>query len=156
MVNYDHKKPTPMVMFAQQPVYYVVAKGSHYGKYFEYYFFMYINPSNFVFLSKLRSICNFKVTSPPSGVFSLKYSLVGHSCVQEVDCMYKQIEDAMHVAEFYSPISFLRVLIEVNRKKPYRVIQMGQSDFKDYMNASKLLQFSLIPYTKVYQWKRLV
>ena len=30
---------------------------------------------------------------------------------------------------------------------------MGQSDFKDYMNASKLLQFSLIPYTKVYQLK---
>ena len=28
---------------------------------------------------------------------------------------------------------------------------MGQSDFKDYTNASKLLQFSLIPYTKVYQ-----
>ena len=64
----------------------------------------------------------------------LKYSLVGHSCVQEVDYMHKQIEDDMRVAEFYSPISFLRVLIKVNRKKPYRVIQMGQLDFKDYMN----------------------
>ena len=59
----------------------------------------------------------------------------------------------MRVAEFYSSISFLRVLIKVNREKPYRVIQMGQSDFKDYINASKLLQFSVIPYTKVYQVK---
>ena len=31
---------------------------------------MYINPSNFVFSSKLRSICNFKVISPPLGVKS--------------------------------------------------------------------------------------
>ena len=59
----------------------------------------------------------------------------------------------MQVAEFYSPLSFLRVLLKVNRKKPHRVIQLGKPDFKDYMNASKLLSFNLIPYTKVYQLK---
>ena len=35
---------------------------------------------------------------------TMKYSLVGHSCVQEVDNMHKQIEDAMQVSEFYSLI----------------------------------------------------
>ena len=28
---------------------------------------------------------------------------------------------------------------------------MSKSDFKDYMNASNLLQFNLIPYFKVFQ-----
>ena len=47
---------------------------------------------------------------------TMKYSIAGHSCVQEVDNMHQQIEVAMRVAEFYSPISFLRVLLKVNRK----------------------------------------
>ena len=55
--------------------------------------------------------------------------------------MHKQIEDAMQVAEFYSPISFLHLLLKVNRLAPYRVIQMVENNFKDYMNSSKLLQF---------------
>ena len=82
---------------------------------------------------------------------TMKYSLPGHSCVQEVDNMHKQIEDAMQVAEFYSPISFLRLLLKVNRQAPYRVIQMVENNFKDYMNSSKLLQFNLVPYQKVFQ-----
>ena len=55
---------------------------------------------------------------------TMKYSLPGHSCVQEVDNMHKQIEDAMmmQIAEFSSPISFLRALLNVNRQKPYCVI----------------------------------
>ena len=32
--------------------------------------------------------------------------------MQEVDNMHKQIEDAMRVAEFYSQISFIRVLLK--------------------------------------------
>ena len=83
----------------------------------------------------------------------MKYSLTGHSCVQEVDNMHKQIEDAMRVAEFYSQISFIRVLLKVNRNHPDRVKQMAKEDFKDYMNASKLLQFNLIPFMKVLQLK---
>lgn len=81
----------------------------------------------------------------------MKYSLAGHSCVQEVDNMHKQIEDAMRVAEFYSPISFLRVLLKVNRNQPYRVIQMPKKDFMDFMNASKLLKYNMVPYSKVFQ-----
>ena len=65
--------------------------------------------------------------------------------------MHKQIEDTMQVSEFYSPISFLRMLLKVNRKKPYRVIQMNKNDFKDFNNSSKMLQFCKVPYTKVFQ-----
>ena len=65
--------------------------------------------------------------------------------------MHQQIEVAMRVAEFYSPISFLRLLMKVNRKRPYRVIQMKNDNFKDFQNSSKMLKFSEVPYTKVFQ-----
>ena len=60
----------------------------------------------------------------------MKYSIAGHSGVQEVDNMHKQIEDAIKVAEFYSPVSFLRLLLNVNRNIPYQVIQLNKVDFK--------------------------
>ena len=81
----------------------------------------------------------------------MKHSLARHSCVQEVDNMHKQIEDALQVAEFYSPISFLRMLLKVNRKKPYRVIQMNKSDFKDFHSSSKMLEFCKVPHIKAFQ-----
>ena len=59
--------------------------------------------------------------------------------------------DAMQVAEFYFPVSFLRILLKVNRSHPYRVVQMRKEDFMDYLNSAKMLQFSLIPYSKVAQ-----
>ena len=81
----------------------------------------------------------------------MKYSPDGRSCLQEVDNMQKQIEDAMQVSKFYSPISFLRMLLKVNRKKPYRVIQMNKSDFKDSRSSSKILQFCKATYRKVFK-----
>ena len=83
----------------------------------------------------------------------MKYSIAGHSSVQEVDNMHKQIEDAMRVAEFYSPVLFLRLLLNVNRNTPYRVIQLNKVDFKDYQSSSKMQMFSRVPYTKVCQLK---
>ena len=100
-----------------------------------------------------QAIMEFLSNNPHLKSITMKYSITGHSCVQEVDNMHKNIEDAMQVAEFYSPISFLRVLMKVSRHKPYCVIQLAKEDFKDYMNASKLLSFNLVPYTKVYQLK---
>lgn len=84
---------------------------------------------------------------------TMKYSIAGHSCVQEVDNMHQQIEVAMRVAEFYSPISFLRLLLKINRNYPYKVIQMREEDFKDFQSSSKMLKFSEVPYTKVFQLK---
>ena len=81
----------------------------------------------------------------------MKYALAGHSCVQEVDNMHQQIEVAMWVAEFYSPVSFLRLLLKVNQNNPFRVIQMSKDDFKDYQNSSKMLKFCNVPYTQIFQ-----
>ena len=83
----------------------------------------------------------------------MRYSVAWHSGVQEVNNMHKQIEDAMKVAEFYSPVSFLRLLLNVNRNIPYRVIQLNKVDFKDYQSSSKMRMFSRVPYTKVCQLK---
>ncbi len=81
----------------------------------------------------------------------MKYSLAGHSCVQEVDNLHQKIEVAMQVTEFYSTLSFLRILLKVNRNRPYRVIQLKNEDFKDFQNSSNMLQFSNVPFTKVFQ-----
>ena len=79
----------------------------------------------------------------------MKYSLAGHSYVQEVDNMHQQIEVAMRVAEFYSPISFLRVLLKVNRIRPYHVIQMKKNDLKDYLQ--QLVQDASVFQRTIYQ-----
>ena len=44
----------------------------------------------------------------------------------------------MNVAEFYLPLSFIRLLLNVNRVKPYRIIQMTENHFKDYANSAKV------------------
>ena len=51
----------------------------------------------------------------------------------------------MEVAEFYLPLSFLHVLLKVNRKNQYQILQMEMPDFEDYMNASQLLEIKEIP-----------
>ena len=83
----------------------------------------------------------------------MKYLLAGHSCIQEVDEMHQEIEVTMRVTEFYSPLSFLRILLKVNINRPYHVIQMKSENFKDFQNSSKMLQFSNVPYNKVFQLK---
>ncbi len=72
--------------------------------------------------------------------------------------MHQKIEVAMQVTKFYSPLSFLRILLNVNRNRRggnrpeiVRVIQMKNEDFKDFQNSSKMLQFSNVPFTKVFQ-----
>ena len=45
--------------------------------------------------------------------------------------MHSQIERSMHVAEFYSPISFISVLLKANRHNPFKVIKMSRTDFKN-------------------------
>ena len=67
--------------------------------------------------------------------------------------MHQEIEVAMRVNEFYSPLSFLRILLKVNKNRPYRVIQMKSEGFKDFQNSSNMLQFSHVPYTKVFPLK---
>ena len=84
-------------------------------------------------------------------VVTMKYSSAGHSCVQEANKMHQEIEMAMWVTEFYSRLSFLRILLKVNRNRPYRIIPIKCADFKDFQNSSKMLQFSNVLYIKVFQ-----
>ena len=55
-------------------------------------------------------------------VIAMKYSLAGHSCVQEVDRMHQENEVPMRLTNLYSTLSFLGILLKVNRNRPYRVI----------------------------------
>lgn len=71
-----------------------------------------------------NSIMSFAVTEflskhPNILKITMKYSTPGHSAVQEVDNMHSNIEKAMASSEFYSPLSFLRVLLRANRTNPY-------------------------------------
>ena len=109
----------------------------------------------------LQAILEFLYQQEKISSIIMKYCIVRHSGVQEVDNMQKQnmqnakckIEGAMKVVEFYSPVSFLRLLLNGNRNIPYRVIQLNKVDFKDYQSSSKMRMFSRAPYTKVCQLK---
>ena len=100
-----------------------------------------------------EAIIDFMRRHPHIDTVEMKFSVPGHSCVQEVDNMHSQIEKAMQVAEFYSPVSFLRVLLNINKRKsegkPFCVIQMQNEQFMDYMSCSKHQRYSLIPFSHV-------
>ena len=68
---------------------------------------------------------------------TMKYSLAGHLGVQQVDNMQKQIEDTMQVSEFYSPISFLRMLLKFNRKKTLSSNSDEQKQFEGFSQLFK-------------------
>ena len=96
------------------------------------------------------AITNFILQHQNIESVTMKYSAPGHSCIQEVDNIHSNIEKAMSVAEFYSPVSFIKVLLHANRKSPYKVLQMRA---EDYQTCSKSLHYSNVPYTKVAQLK---
>ena len=76
-----------------------------------------------------------------------KFGEPGHSAVQEVDNVHSQIEQKLKVKDVFSPLGFLRVLKQVNIKRPLVTIQMRE--FSDYRSISKRLNFSSLPYSKV-------
>lgn len=80
---------------------------------------------------------------------TIRYSTPGHSCVQEVDAVHSAIERILSKVEYYSPLSLIRILLKVNRHKPYKVIQMKLSDFKNYQYLSSQIQYEKIPFSKV-------
>ncbi|XP_022199538.1 uncharacterized protein LOC111056478 [Nilaparvata lugens] len=92
-----------------------------------------------------NAILDFIRTNPQIKNVTVKYSLPGHSCVQEVDNVHSQIEKAMRTTDFYSPIGFICLLKSVSPKNPYKIIQMKESDFKDFASTAKLLNYKTIP-----------
>ena len=77
---------------------------------------------------------------------TLKYSIPGHSSVQEVDNMHSKIERAMNVAEFFSPVSFLSILLKCHRQN---LIQLQERHFKEFSQASSSFESSAVPFSKV-------
>ncbi|ESO92470.1 hypothetical protein LOTGIDRAFT_175701 [Lottia gigantea] len=71
-----------------------------------------------------------------------KFGTPGHSSIQEVDNVHSHIEKALGVAEIYSPISLVRVLLKV-RPKHMKVIQMKKSQFFDFQKVSQRFKFNI-------------
>lgn len=87
---------------------------------------------------------------PDLDCLTMKYSVPGHGAVQEVDNIHSQIERHMSQIEFFSPLGFIKELKQVNKKNPFVIIQMKESDFMNYEECSKQLKYDNIPFTKVY------
>ena len=96
-----------------------------------------------------NAVLHFLRDNPNINSITMKYSLPGHSCVQEVDHAHSEIEKLMRKTDFYSPIGLIRMLKQVNRKNPYRVIQMKPRDFKDYSLTAKLFNYKSVPFSNV-------
>lgn len=60
---------------------------------------------------------------------TMKFSVPGHSCIQEVDSVHSAIERTLRKSEYSSPISLIRILLKVNSKEPYSILQMREEYF---------------------------
>jgi hypothetical protein len=87
----------------------------------------------------------------PNVTIEQKFCEPGHTSIQEVDNLHSQIEKRLKVLEVYSPISLMRVLLNVNVLNLLTVIQMKSADFLDYQQSSRsLLPKTMgIPYSRV-------
>ncbi|KAF2885577.1 hypothetical protein ILUMI_20600 [Ignelater luminosus] len=77
------------------------------------------------------------------------YSTPGHSAVQEIDAAHSSIERTLGKTEYFSPISLIRLHLSMNKKRPYKIVQMRGSDFFNLYNQSQNLNYSAIPYSQV-------
>ena len=80
---------------------------------------------------------------------TMKYSIPGHGAVQEVDNIHSQIERHMSQIEFFSPLGFIKELKQINKKNPFAIILMKESDFINYGECSKQLKYDNVPFSKV-------
>lgn len=90
----------------------------------------------------------FMSDNPTIKSISQKYCTPGHSSIQEVDNIHSHIEKALRLTEIYSPVSLLRIMTQI-RPRNSKVIQLKDTDFLNFRQASISLKFSGIPYTKV-------
>lgn len=91
------------------------------------------------------------ILNPNIKSIHMKYSVPGHSCIQEVDNAHSQIEKTLQKLEVWSPLGLVRTLLKVNRKIPFKIIQMRQDNFKNYYIIAKQYRFNLVPYASVAQ-----
>nr|CAI5826453.1 unnamed protein product [Callosobruchus analis] len=72
---------------------------------------------------------------------TIKYSVPGHSCVQDIDATHSTIERVLDKTEYYSPLSLIRILLKVNIHRPYKIIQMQLKDFMNFQTVSSLHRY---------------
>nr|CAH7743761.1 unnamed protein product [Callosobruchus chinensis] len=95
------------------------------------------------------AIAYFFKLNPSIQSITMKFSTPGLSCVQEIDVVHSCIERVLDKAEYFSPLSLLRILLKVNSVRPYKIIQMRKEDFKDYKSCTSTFDYKLIPFSKV-------
>lgn len=80
---------------------------------------------------------------------TMKFSVPGHSCIQEVDAVHSVIERSLSKSEYFSPVSLLRLLVKIYSRKPYKIIQMGSHDFIDFQSYSMKMNYKEVPFSKI-------
>nr|CAI5849417.1 unnamed protein product [Callosobruchus analis] len=95
------------------------------------------------------AIAYFLKLNPSIQSITMKFSTPGHSCVQEIDAVHSSIERVLDKAEYFSPLSLLRILLKVNSVRPYKIIKMRKEYFKDYKSCTSTFDYKLIPFSKV-------
>jgi hypothetical protein len=93
------------------------------------------------------AVMNILKRHPTLQTITMKYSIPGHGAVQEVDGIHSKIENYMKKAEFFSPLGFVRNLKKVD--KNFIIIQMKESDFKNYDEFAQHFNYTQLPFTKV-------
>lgn len=82
-------------------------------------------------------------------IIEMRYSLAGHSCIQEVDNAHMQIERVLNKNEFYSPLGLIRLMKDVNRKRPYRILELNENDFYNYESCAKKFNYRVVPFSSL-------
>ncbi|KAK4875572.1 hypothetical protein RN001_011994 [Aquatica leii] len=97
------------------------------------------------------AVTDFLTRYPNIRMITMKYSITGHSCIQVVDNIHSRIEKAMKVTDIWSPLSFMRLLLKVERRKSFCVINMKAAYFKNYKKTASVFKYDKILYTKICQ-----
>lgn len=82
------------------------------------------------------AITVFSNENPTISSITMKFSTSEHSCIQEIDAVHSTIERYLSRAEYYSPLSLMRLLIKVNLRKPYKILQTRTANFLDFRTCS--------------------
>lgn len=79
---------------------------------------------------------------------TMRYSIPSHSCVQKVDNAHTAVEKAVSATDFCLSLRLIRILLKVNRLRPYRVIEM-HTDFKHFASLPKFYNYRQTLFTQV-------
>ncbi|CAH0545868.1 unnamed protein product, partial [Brassicogethes aeneus] len=90
------------------------------------------------------AVADFLKRYPGISCFTMKYSIPGHSCIQVVDNIHSRIEKAMKVTDIWSPLSLIRILLKIDRKKAFHIINMKLADFKNFQHVASFYQYDKV------------